>query len=479
MKKEGSLKTILAILVIILLCLVSFGGIYVKDKNIMKNVVPEYTLGMELDTNTILKIDVVKDEEEADGEDLDVGEENDNASETAEESDTGVATEAGENASVEEASEETNSEENTENKQDGQAENIYTLDNYKKSKDIIEKRLNQSGVKQYTIRLDEQTGSIILEFPEDVDFETIQNAYQVGKIEFKIEETGEIIGDNNSIKKVETSIDDRYASYIGSYVKINIEFTSDAVNKFREIKNNYVVPTDEEGQAKENTIQIYVDGNSMLGSSGMEETEFLDAVINTTLPLTLGDLSTDQEVLDETLKAANLRKIILEGETLPIEYTASYGESIHSDIIKWSIISVFAIIAAVMFVYLMIRFKLKGILAGLSIVGFGALLSLVLRYTKVQISIASIVSIAGVLVLQFIYLIRVLKNKDITSKVFNKETLGYSKTLIPAFITALVIAFANITEISGFGMVIFWGIVLFEIFNNIVTRAILTNGKNN
>ena len=37
-KKEGSLKLILAILVIILLCLVSLGGIYVKDKNIMKNI---------------------------------------------------------------------------------------------------------------------------------------------------------------------------------------------------------------------------------------------------------------------------------------------------------------------------------------------------------------------------------------------------------------------------------------------------------
>ena len=32
MKKEGSLKLILAILVIILLCIVSLGGIYAKDK---------------------------------------------------------------------------------------------------------------------------------------------------------------------------------------------------------------------------------------------------------------------------------------------------------------------------------------------------------------------------------------------------------------------------------------------------------------
>ena len=61
-KKEGSLKLILAILVIILLCIVSLGGIYAKDKNVMKNVLPNYILGMDLDTNTIIKLDVVKNE---------------------------------------------------------------------------------------------------------------------------------------------------------------------------------------------------------------------------------------------------------------------------------------------------------------------------------------------------------------------------------------------------------------------------------
>ena len=36
----------------------------------------------------------------------------------------------------------------------------------------------------------------------------------------------------------------------------------------------------------------------------------------------------------------------------------------------------------------------------------------------------------------------------------------------------------NIVEISNFGMVIFWGLILFELFNNIITRAIFTNAKN-
>ena len=37
---------------------------------------------------------------------------------------------------------------------------------------------------------------------------------------------------------------------------------------------------------------------------------------------------------------------------------------------------------------------------------------------------------------------------------------------------------AKIIDLIGIGNVVFWGFVVFGIFNNIITRAILTNGKN-
>ena len=63
-KKEGSLKIILSVLVIVLLCLVSLGGVYVKYQNTMKNKLPEYSLGMELNDTSIIKLKVKKDVEE-------------------------------------------------------------------------------------------------------------------------------------------------------------------------------------------------------------------------------------------------------------------------------------------------------------------------------------------------------------------------------------------------------------------------------
>lgn len=457
MKKEGSLKLILAILVIILLCIVSLGGIYAKDKNVMKNVLPNYILGMDLDTNTIIKLDVVKNE----------GNSSENTQEESNETEKNSESENSENA-------ENNTEKN--NSENGQAQNIYTVENFKQSKKIIEKRLKNAGINQYTLRLDEQSGTIIMEVPDDTDNDTLQNIFVVGKTEIKISENNEVIGDYNSISKITTAIDDSYVNYgIGSFVKLDIEFSKDAVKKFEEIKNNYIIPTDEEGKQTENNIVIAIDGSAICS---MTETEFLETAVKGSLPLKLGDYTNDKTTLNNTLREADSIKNIIQSGNLPITYSVNYTNDIHSNISEIGIISVFAVILIIMLVYLVLKYKLKGILAELDILGFGALLLLVLRYTNVEISIASIVSIATMLILQFIYSVKLLDNEKISSKIFTEETIKFTKMLIPAFIMSVVIAFANILEISGFGMILFWGIILFEIFNNIITRAILTNVKN-
>ena len=473
MKKEVSLKKVLAILVIILVCLVSIGGIYSKDKNIMKNILPEYVLGMDLDTDTLIKLEVVKDE--------------DNSSEETGETEDSKASES---------------------ENEGQAiEDIYTLDNYKKTKKIIENRLKTAGVEQYAVRLDENTGSIVLEIPKSTDTDILQNLFTVGKTEIKLvknivsensdtesendvsevqnndntETVEEIIGDSNSIKKITAAIDNSYEGYgIGSVVKIDVEFNKDIINKFKELKNNG------ENQAN-NNIQILIDGNAICS---MGESEFLESAVNGTLPLKFGDYTKDTDTLNKTLNSANSIKNIMENGNLPLAYSVQYSNEIHSNINQYGIISVFVVLLAVMFIYLVVKYKTKGILAELSILGLGAFLLLVIRFTKVQISIATIVAIASVLILQFIYLIKLLNNSKISSKVFNETTIEFTKMLIPAFIVSVIgavlpalneskiIPFGNIVEISDFGMVIFWGIVLFELFNNIISRAILTNAKN-
>lgn len=510
MKKENSLKSILAILVIILLCLVSFGGIYVKDRNVMKNWLPEYTLGMDTGNYNIVKLNVEEDKEES----------TDSTSDLVGEAEGEVSIEG-----TEENTENVSAESTSAN--NGQAKKQYTVDDYKKTKAIIEKRLKLSGVEQYTLRLDEATGSMVMEFPEDANISVLNNVFSPGKVEFKIEknetastvasdevqvdengneivenaeenatqeteksnEVTGVIADKSAIKDIKTSITQTYADDQTGYtslIRMDIEFTSDAVKKFKEIRDGYVTPVDENGNIADNTVKIYLDDSAFY--SGTEK-EFLDTVVDGVLPIRFGDYSTDTEILNTRLAIADSEKAVLTTEILPVSYNSNYSNIVHSNISKTGVIGVFAVLLAAMCVYLVIKYKLNGLFAELSILGFAATLLLVLRWTSVQMSVASLVSIAGVLIAQFIYLIKVLNSGKSTSKAFNEETISFTKMIVPAFILGVVAALlpsmknvgiipGNIFDLANFGMVIFWAVIVFEIFNNILTRAILTNAKN-
>ncbi|MBR2785990.1 MAG: hypothetical protein IKD76_00550 [Clostridia bacterium] len=472
MKKEGSLKLIFAILVIILICLVSLGGIYVKDKNISKNVLADYILGTDLDSKTIVKLDVQKEEEKAE----EVSSESD-----AEQSENTETSEENNNVADNNATE--NKEGQAENK-----ENLYTLNNYKKSKKIIEERLRLSGVEQYLVRLDEKTGNIVVEVPEDVAVYILQSLNATGKTEIKISETGEVIASKNDIKSYNVGVDDSYVSSgIGKIVTMDIEFSKEATNRFKELKNNYVAPTNEEGTTEENNINILIDDKSLYSQ---EESKFLETASTGSLRLVFGQYTKDEEQIKLATQYQNARKMLVETEDLALKYNVAYDQIIHSNINNFGIKCVFAVILGAMFVYLLIKYKSKGILAELTIIGFGALLLLVFRYAKIQVTIASLVALAGIIILQFIYVIKLLSNKQMNSKKFTEKTIEFSKMLVPALIISIVLAlvpalktsilapFGNISEMSFLGMVVFWGLILFELFNNILTRAILTNAKN-
>ena len=488
MKKEGSLKITLSILVIVLVTLVSMWGVYVKSGNTMKNKLPDYEYGMELKNTNIINLEVVKEEtsEETIKEDV---EDEVSVEENAEES------------------EETNSEENNQ----ASTEDIYTAKNYNKSKNIIEKRLKIVDVDQYTIRLDEKTGNMALELPTELSSSISQSIFTTGKFEIKITDNDEVIADNNSIKNVETGINSDYAniSGYGSIVKLDFVFTKDAVNKFTEIQNTYELATtngetssvtseDEEylsdtededviDETTEETeivdtdeiidreVTLYLDGSSLYTTT-MED--FLKYAVTGTLPLSMGGYTNDTETLESALQEANLTKSLVLTENLPIEYTSSTTTNIHSNINKKSIVIVFVVIFAVMCIYLIMKNKLAGLYGALSILGFISTLLLIVRFSNVALTFSSIFALAVAMIAQFIYILKLLKYKTINTKTFNEKTAEFIKMLIPVFLMSIVLSLAKIIDLIGIGNVVFWGFVVFGIFNNIITRAILTNGKN-
>lgn len=470
MKKEGSLKIVLSILVIILITLVSIWGVYKKSGIVMKNRLPDYKYGMELKNTNIINLEVEK-----------------------EEATPAPAPEA--TGEGEETTTETSTEGNTENKEE-KKEDIYTVKNYRKAKEIIEKRLKIMDIEQYTIRLDESTGAMAVEVPTEKSSLVSQNAFSIGKLEIKIDDNGEVIGDNKSIQDVKTSINRQYAHVkdAGSIVELTFAFTKDATKKFEDIKNNYPIYTEKKNET-EQTTQENTDPTALVDNSGVEKrnvTMYLDgtSIYSTTLedfakyasagslPLSIGGYSDDNEVLDSALQQANITKSLILTENTPIKYkTTATTSTIHSNISKKSIAIVAAIVALILCAYLIVRYKLQGVYGSFAIIGFISTLLLTVRFSNVVVTISSIFSIALMAVLQFIYIMKVLKGST-ASKKFNETTINYIKMLVPAFLMSIAISFAKTVELNGFGEVIFWGILVFVLFNNIITRAMLTNAKN-
>ena len=60
MKKNSTLKLILSALVVLLIAIISFMGIYVKDKNKYSNIIKEYQLGMDLKGSRQIVLNVNK-----------------------------------------------------------------------------------------------------------------------------------------------------------------------------------------------------------------------------------------------------------------------------------------------------------------------------------------------------------------------------------------------------------------------------------
>ena len=313
------LKITFITLLIVLLALISFVGLFVQDTKFMKNILPEYKLGMDLEGHRAVTINVSDDTEtvyyDADG------------NEVEEEAEGGTSEEVP-----------VNSEEN------------LTKENYEKTKQIIENRLKDLAISEYLIRLNEDNGSITVQMPED-DMTDIasQFLYSIGR--FTIEdEDGQVLMDNSNLEMVQVGYT---TSTSGTTIYLAFTFNDDSVEKLKEITNTYVESTDEEGNDTSKQVSIKVDDTSLI------DTTFDSEISNGVLQLTLGT-STDSEMINAYLQQATNIAILLNNGNLPITYTIEQNRFIKSDlnlenaIVPAIIIGVILVIA---FLFLIIRYK--------------------------------------------------------------------------------------------------------------------------
>jgi preprotein translocase subunit SecD len=449
------LGKISVVVIILLLSLISFAGIYVKDKNAMKNVIPEYKLGTDLygARNILVKVDDSTTTKKYDS--------NGNLVENSSDKDEN-------NENITEVEEKVNSDE------------LRTAENYETVKNIIEARLKYMNVEDYLLRFDESTGNISLEVPENSSTDYIAQ-YTITKGEFKIvdNDTSEVLLSNADLKEAKVQYS---TSTSGTTVYLTIEFNKDAVEKLKNISNTYISSTDSEGKTTTKKVKMTLDDSTIIS------TYFQEEISTGIIQLSMGTSTNTSEIQSNIQSASNMA-VLLNTEPMPLTYTMETNRFVYSDItaetLKIVIVGL-CIVALIMAICMVIKFKKNGLMGVIADIGFTAVLLLAIRYGNVEISLAGIFAIAIAVIVEYL-VTRLILNEY--SKKCEKEILiknikhlmgRIAICLVPFVVMAVTFALISWEEIASIGMILFWAIIIMIIYNTLmlVLKIFESNNEN-
>ena len=465
--KGNKIKLITEILAIVIIVLISFVGVYMQDYNKMINKVKEFTYSKDLDgyREVVLEVSNIDD------------------TETNEES-----TENNEDAEA--------SEDGESNSQEKETEKSY-YEEYKEAKKIIEKRLKLLGVQDYNISQNGDNGSIYLQIPENENTDhVLSNLLQIGNFEIKdSEDSSKVFINNDNLKKVSTVYNTTangttvYLQFdfdkngkktlkdlsSGEY-KTNTEDNTSSSNEEETSENNSEETaestenseTEQKEEDKQKKIILAIDDSDLITSS------FDDVMETGSINLSMNRATTDQDSINETLKSASTIANILKYRKMPLTYEIKQNAYIQSDITKSTlskICFIISIIFGVCLIYIILKFKSKGIIAVIANIGFIALDLLLVRYANVSISLESIVVAVITALCNYLMVYEFLSTKE------TKKTRELLKSqiikAIPILLIAIIFTFSAFTKLSTAGMFLFWGVTLSFIYNYTLTRDMI------
>ena len=449
------LGKISVVVIILLLSLISFAGIYVKDKNAMKNVIPEYKLGTDLygARNILVKVDDSTTTKKYDS--------NGNLVENSSDKDEN-------NENITEVEEKVNPDE------------LRTAENYETVKNIIEARLKYMNVEDYLLRFDESTGNISLEVPENSSTDYIAQ-YTITKGEFKIvdNDTSEVLLSNADLKEAKVQYS---TSTSGTTVYLTIEFNKDAVEKLKNISNTYISSTDAEGKTTTKKIKMTLDDSTIIS------TYFQEEISTGIIQLSMGTSTNTSEIQSNIQSASNMA-VLLNTDPMPLTYTMETNRFVYSDITAETlkiVIVWLCIVALIMAICMVIKFKKNGLMGVIADIGFTAVLLLAIRYGNVEISLAGIFAIAIAVIVEYIVTGLILNEyskkceKEILIKNIKHLMGRIAICLVPFVVMAGTFALISWEEIASIGMILFWAIIIMIIYNTLmlVLKIFESNNEN-
>lgn len=405
-RKTKPLIILAYVIVILLISLVSFGGIYVKDKNKMSNVIRDYILGTDLGAsrNIVIKVD----------------------------------------------------EENKE---------LLTEENYAKARDIVVSRLKYMKLDYYEMKFDESTGTICLDVPENSRADYAAQ-YSVTKGEFKIEDndTKELLLSKADVKEAKVQYQ---TTESGTTVVLNIEFNKDGAEKLRNISNTYVQSTDSEGNDTTKKIKMSLDDTTIMTTYFAQE--MTDGQMQVSLG-TSSDSEQIQNRITQATNIAVFLNTDTMPLTYKIDVNKSVYSSLTDNVLKIAIIVSIVIFALLLIYMIIKYKKeaLLAVVTNIGFVAI-LLLIIRYTNVDITLTGLITIPISVIIQYVFLMNILKVKTEKIDndSKIKRvKETIrsGIEK-LIPVAVIAVVFALTKWETVYSAGMLLFWEIAVLILYN--------------
>ena len=462
-------KILTIVLAIVLVTLVAFGGVYIKTQNRMENKVKDYSLGRAIEGARIAEIKVAQSDEDS-------------------------------------------GEQNTE---------LLTEENYKIVKKTIENRLNKLNIEDYTISLNKQDGTIRVEFPEDENTDSYVY-YLTAQAKVQIEEKAEETETDTNTENVATTelINDemiKSAKYSytqnanGQYqVYLELALTDEGQAKIQELSGTYAFLKSEideiesaeesnsettentestnntettEGTNTENAStenQETQEQNKKIATLTIAGTEYsISKIDKNKITVLIGVESTNTTTVNNNIAVAAELEMIINAGKYPVEYELTANRYVYSSISTEQLlyfgIAVLAITVVILLVF-SIKYRKIGILTSISYIGFISLFLLILRYANVTITIEGIGGIIIVMIINLAFIKTILtrmQKMKMLDEAINYTYKNVFSKLIPVIILVIVFCLSGWANLSSFGMVMFWGLMLMAIYNILVTKTLL------
>lgn len=451
------IKILTITLAIIAITMIAFFGVYTQVQNRMENQVKDYQYAMDIKGGRNIRLKV-----------------NTETTTTIKDAE-GKVVEDTEDLTDEQIAEKGYTKEVT----PYNSEEVKNVENYKESQQVIEKRLKKLGVDNYSISLDEQTGDMMIELPEDNQTDSIiSNISTTGKFEILDSETNEVLMNNDDIKLARVMYGSgSSASGSGTSVYLDIEFNKNGTKKLEEISNQYVktenTSTEENTTSEEDTetttekkITMKIDDQEIMSTS------FDETIRTGKLQLSIGTATTDTKTLQDYISRASNMATVLDTGKIPVKYDLDENQYILSDITdNETAIAIYVVlgIMVIALVAFIVRYKALGALGVISYIGLVSIFMIVIRYANVVLSIEGIFGIVMVFLLNYVLVNKLLAKADKRAEVYKE----FFVKILPVIIMTVTFCFINWTPISSLGMVMFWGIVLMAAYNMLITNTLL------